>query len=263
MRQKNMNFKMMATVAALVVAMGSASAAVKDFTVNGVKITAAEQEQMIKAAVRQGQKRSAQLEELVKRSLTARAAVYAEAAKSGVEKNPQVASAIENARKQILSEAFLADYLKKNPVSDADVKAIYDRQKGVYGKTEYHLNHIAVKTQEDAQKAAERLKKGEAFAKVARSVSVDPAVARNGGDMGWVNSGTLPPQMVEGLNGIKGSQTIIVPGPAGFEVVQNKGSRNAKPFPSYNAAKAEIRRGLEARKVDQYAQQLTQKAEVK
>lgn len=258
-----MNFKMFAVAAALAVAMGGASAAVKDFTVNGVKVTAAEQEQVIKAAVRQGQKRTAQLEEMVKHDLTARAVVYAEATKSGIEKNPQVAAALENARKQIISDAFLNDYVKKNPVSDADVKAIYDRQKGVYGKTEYHLNHIAVKTQEDAQKAAERIKKGEAFAKVARAVSVDPAAARNGGDMGWMNSGALPPQMVESLNGIKGNQTIIVPGPAGFEVVQNKGSRNAKPFPSYDAAKAEIRRGLEAQKVGQYVQQLTQKATVK
>ena len=127
-----MNFKMIAIAAAIAAASNFSLAAVKDFSVNGVKVTAAEQEQMIKAAVKQGQKRSAQLEEAVKRSLTARAVIYAEASKSGLEKNAQVASALENARKQILSDAFLAEYLKKNPVSDSDVKAVYDRQKAQY-----------------------------------------------------------------------------------------------------------------------------------
>lgn len=258
-----MNIRMLAVAVIAAAVSAGASAAVKDFTVNGTKVTAYEQEQMIKAAVAQGQKRTAQLEEAVKRNLTARAAVYSEASKSGIEKNAQVAAQIENARKQIIADAYLSDYVKKNPVADSEIRTIYDQQKSRYGTTDYHLLHIALKTQEDAQKAADRIKKGEAFAKVARAVSADPAAKRNGGDMGWVNSGTLHPQMIESLKSIKGNETIIVPGPFGFEVVQNKGSRKAKAFPTYDASKAEIRRGLEAQKVNARIQELLSKATVK
>ncbi|MDL2059785.1 peptidylprolyl isomerase [Mesosutterella sp. AGMB02718] len=259
-----MNFNLLVpAIIAVAAACGTASAAVKDFTVNGVRVTAAEQEQLIKNAVAHGQKRSPQLEDAVKRNLIARRVLSSEAKKTGVDKQPQVTAALESAREQILSDAYIASYLKKNPVTNEEIKAAYDQQKSHYGSTEYRLNHIAVKTQDDANKAAGRISKGEAFSKVARSVSLDPTVSRNGGDMGWINSGSLPPQMVEKLSQIKGSQTLVVTGPAGFEVIQNKGTRKAKPFPSLDKAKPEIRSALEGQKASRHIADLVKKAEIK
>ena len=256
-----MNYKVLALGAALAVCF-SAHAAVADFTVNGIKVTAAEQEQMIKAATARGQQRTPGLEEAVKKNLIARTAVLSEARKSGVEKKPEVAQAIENARNGIISDAFLADYIRANPVSDADIKAVYDQQKSHYGDTDFHLHHIAVKTQEEAKSAQDRIAKGESFAKVARAVSLDPAAKRNGGDMGWINSGTMPAEMVKGLQDLKGKQTYVATGPAGFEVVQKVASRKAQAFPSLEQAKPGIRRALEANKVASHIQELASKATV-
>ena len=241
----------------------SAGAAVKDVTVNGTKITAAEQEQVIAAAVSHGQKRSPQLEEGVRQELIARAVVLGEAEKAGLEKTPAVQAQLKNARAQILSQAYFANYVKKNPVSEADVKKAYDEQKARYGKTEYHVAHIAVKSQADAEAAQARLAKGESFAKVARAVSIDPAAKKNGGDLGWINEAALPPPMVSALSSLKGSATTVLQGPAGFEVIQNKGIRKAKALPAYAKVKGDIRRALEAQKVNAHVKELLSKASVK
>ena len=278
-----MKFKKTLVFACAIAIPFAANAAFKDVTVNGTKITAAEQEQILAAATAHGQKRTPQLEQAIRDNLIARTVVLQEAEKAGVEKRPAVAAAIQNARKQIVSDVYLSDYLKKNPVTDAEVRKVYDQQKAQYGKTEIHINHIAVKTQDEAQKIQARLAKGESFQKIARAESLDPTAKRNGGDMGWledattpdelknaglkekgrVNTGALPPPMVSTLQGLKGNKTAIVTGPAGYEVVMNRGTRNAKAAPSFDRVKPEIRRALEAQKVNAYMRDLVKKAQVK
>lgn len=258
-----MKFKKALVFACAIAIPFAANAAFKNVTVNGTKITAAEQEQILAAATAHGQKRTPQLEQAIRDNLIARTVVLQEAEKAGVEKRPAVAAAIQNARKQIVSDVYLSDYLKKNPVTDAEVRKVYDQQKAQYGKTEIHINHIAVKTQDEAQKIQARLAKGESFQKIARAESLDPTAKRNGGDMGWVNTGALPPPMVSTLQGLKGNKTAIVTGPAGYEVVMNRGTRNAKAAPSFDRVKPEIRRALEAQKVNAYMRDLVKKAQVK
>ena len=60
-----------ALLAGVIFASAPAFAAVSDVTVNGHKITAAEQEHLIQGAVAQGNQRTPQLEENVKHALVA------------------------------------------------------------------------------------------------------------------------------------------------------------------------------------------------
>ena len=69
--------------------------------------------------------------------------------------------------------------------------------------------------------------------------------------------------MVSTLQGLKGNKTAIVTGPAGYEVVMNRGTRNAKAAPSFDRVKPEIRRALEAQKVNAYMRDRVKKAQVK
>jgi peptidyl-prolyl cis-trans isomerase D len=96
--------------------------------------------------------------------------------------------------------AQIADYAAKN---EAKLKAVYEERKFVYEKVprELRLRQIVVKltpdakpdAEKDAQKRADaiaaRLKKGEAFDKVARETSEDPAGKARGGDLGWRGHG--------------------------------------------------------------------------
>ena len=83
-----MKFKKTLVFACAIAIPFAANAAFKDVTVNGTKITAAEQEQILAAATAHGQKRTPQLEQAIRDNLIARTVVLQEAEKAGVEKRP-------------------------------------------------------------------------------------------------------------------------------------------------------------------------------
>jgi peptidyl-prolyl cis-trans isomerase C len=74
-----------------------------------------------------------------------------EADKQGLSNSSDVKNQLELARQSIVIRALIADYLKKNPVSDADIKAEYDKFKAQAGDKEYHARHILVDKKEDAK----------------------------------------------------------------------------------------------------------------
>ena len=114
-------------------------------TVNGKPIPSAKVDQIVKQVVAQGkQADSPQLREAIKKDLIGREVLIQEADKQGFGTRPEVKSALENARQSIIINAMLADYVKKNPVKDADIKAEYDKYKSQVGDKEYHARHILV-----------------------------------------------------------------------------------------------------------------------
>ncbi|HVR61892.1 MAG TPA: SurA N-terminal domain-containing protein [Polyangia bacterium] len=112
----------------------------------------------------------------------------------------------------------IAAYAKKN--EDA-LKKDYEAKKFVYEKTpkELRLRQILIKggsgdadkaAQKKAETAAARLKKGEAFATVAREVSDDAASKAKGGDLGWRRLGTtnLPAEGEQKLEAAKPGEVV-------------------------------------------------------
>ena len=159
--------------------------AVTDFTVNGTKVTAAQQEQILKNLTARGQQRTPQLENAVKQNLVTEIAVLQEAQKAGLANDPNVKIAVQNATNNIMTEALLNRYVQQHPTSDADLQKMYQKDKAAYGNTEYHLRQIVTKTQGEAQNALNRVLKGENFAKVASAVTIDQPSKARGGDIGW------------------------------------------------------------------------------
>ena len=92
--------------------------------VNGKAIPTSRVEAVVKQVVAQGQQPdSPQLRDLIKKDLIGREVMMQEAEKQGFGKDATVKTAIENARQAIIINALVGDYVKKNPVSDADIKA--------------------------------------------------------------------------------------------------------------------------------------------
>ena len=127
-------------------AAACANAAVTDFTVNGTKVTAAQQEQILKNLTASGQQRTPQLENAVKQNLVTEIAVLQEAQKAGLANDPNVKIAVQNATNNIMTEALLNRYVQQHPTSDADLQKMYQKDKAAYGNTEYHLRQIVTKT---------------------------------------------------------------------------------------------------------------------
>lgn len=130
--------------------------------------------------------------ELVNREM-----LYMEAKKKGFENTPEFKKKLEDFKKVTLIQQMLGKEMEAwSKVTDEEIKAYYDKNKAdMIEPTKIKLSHIVVNTEQDALKAAERLKKGEDFAKVAAEMSIDVKSAKSGGDLGSFSLGELDPNL--------------------------------------------------------------------
>jgi peptidyl-prolyl cis-trans isomerase C len=74
------------------------------------------------------------------------------------------------ARQSVIFRAYVQDYMKNNPVTDAEIKAEYDKYKATQADREYNVRHILVKDEKAAKDIIEQLKKGAKFDKLAEKI---------------------------------------------------------------------------------------------
>jgi len=231
-------------------------------TVNGKAIPAAKVDQMVKQVVAQGQQPdSPQLREMVKKELIGREVMIQEADKQGFGTKPEVKAAIENARQSIIINAMLADYVKKNPIKDTEIKAEYDKYKAAMGEKEYHSRHILVATEQEAKDIIAKLKAGGKFEELAK-VSKDGS-ANNGGDLGWMAPGKLVKPFADAMVALKNGEITQTPVKSefGYHVIKLEESRATK-LPAVEEVKGQIAEALQQRKIAAFRDELTKKAKV-
>ena len=232
-------------------------------TVNGKPIPAAKVDQMVKQVVAQGkQGDSPQLRDAIKRELINREVLMQEADKQGFGTRPEVKAALDNARQSIIINAMLAEYVKKNPVKDADVKAEYERAKAQVGEKEYHARHILVATEDEAKAIIVKLKKGEKFEELAKQ-SKDGSAA-NGGDLDWASPASYVPEFSKAMVALQKGQITETPVKSqfGYHVIKLEDVRPAK-VPPFEEVKQQVAESLQQRKLQQYRESLMSKAVVK
>lgn len=231
-------------------------------TVNGKAIPASKVDQVVKQVVAQGQQPdSPQLREMIKKDLIGREVLIQEADKQGFGTKAEVKAAIENARQSIIINAMLADYLKKNPVKEADMKAEYDKYKAAMGEKEYHSRHILVATEQEAKDIIAKLKNGGKFEELAK-VSKDGS-ANNGGDLGWMTPGKLVKPFADAMVALKNGEITQTPVKTefGFHVIKMEESRPVK-LPSFEEVKGQINEGMQQRKIATLREELMAKAKI-
>lgn len=247
---------------ALIAVVAAPAFAQNAATVNGKAIPTAKVDQMVKQVVAQGQQPdSPQLREMVKKELISREVLLQEADKQGYGKKPEVTAAIDNARQSIIINAMLADYVKKNPVKDAEIQGEYDKYKAAVGPTEYHSRHILVATEQEAKDIIAKLKAGGKFEELAK-VSKDSS-ANNGGDLGWMSPAKLVKPFADAMVALKNGQITETPVKSefGYHVIKLEESRPTK-FPSFEEVKGQISEGLQQRKIVAYREELLKKAKI-
>lgn len=156
-------------------------------TVNGKAITQKSLDQFVQLLVSQGASDSPQLREQVKQELINRQVMVQAAEKANLTKDAAISTELELARQGILVRALMSDYLKKNPITDAAIKAEYDKlKKQQDGVLEYSVRHILVEDEKTANDLQTQLKnKSAKFEDLAKKNSKDPGSAEKGGDLGW------------------------------------------------------------------------------
>src|SRR5262245_5982543 len=154
-------------------------------TVNGVAIPRARAEALMTQQRARGAPDNDQMRAQIREELVNREILMQEAQKSGVAKSPEVTGQLDLARQEIIISAYRRDWVRKNPVSDADVQKEYDRVKAEQGDKEYRARHILVETEDQAKDMVTQLKKGGKFEDLAAKNSKDPGSKDRGGDLDW------------------------------------------------------------------------------
>jgi peptidyl-prolyl cis-trans isomerase C len=232
-------------------------------TVNGKAIPAAKVDQVVKQVVAQGKATdSPQLRDAIKKDLIAREVLIQEADKQGIGTRPEVKNAIDNARQSIIINAMLSDYMKKHPVTDAEIKSEYDKFKGQVGDKEYHARHILVGTEDEAKQIIAKLKGGAKFEDLAKQ-SKDPGSANNGGDLDWASPASFVPEFSKAMTSLNKGQVTETPVKTqyGFHVIKLEDVRAAK-IPPLEEVKQQVAESLQQRKVAAFREELMKKAKV-
>jgi foldase protein PrsA len=93
-------------------------------------------------------------------------------------------------RDQIRYSILLEEILTRDvTIPEEEMKAFYETNKDLYNIDEsYHLSHIIVKTENEADLIVEELKGGSSFDALALEKSLDEFTANSGGDIGFVSN---------------------------------------------------------------------------
>ena len=259
----------------LIVALSSASCAIyaqqsglpvnAAASVNGTIITNDMVEQGIKVALSQGQKDSPELRKAVIEKYIEVLLLSQQAEKDGLANSDKANTQLAMIRQNYLADLELATYMEKNPITDADVRAEYNKQVSSLGSqgmiVEYKISDIALATEADAQAALSRIKKGEAFDKVARSVSLAPNKAQ-GGAAGWVQSGQVPQQLSAAIVNLnKGQVSAPIQLQQGWYLVKLEDKRSSKP-PTFEQAEKAVRAGMMQKKQFEFISQIAKDSKI-
>lgn len=258
-----MTFKPARLLLALIAVAAMPAFAQNLAVVNGKAIPSSRADAVVKQVIAQGQQAdSPQLRDAVKKDLIAREVMMQEAVKQGFEKDATVKSQMDTARQTIIINALVRDYMAKNPVKDADIKAEYDRFKLQAGDKEYHVRHILVKTEPEAKAIIAKLKGGAKFEELAKT-SLDTGTANTGGDLDWASPTSFPKVFSDGFIGLqKGAVSeTAVQTPNGFHIIKLDDTRPTK-LPPLEEVKGQIEEALQQKKLQAYQEAMVAKAKV-
>lgn len=209
----------------------------------------------------QGQQRTPELERQVKDELVLREIFVQEAERRGLQGGEDYKTQLDMARQSLLIRELFSDFGKKNPVTDAEVSAEYDKLKSSAGEKEYHARHILVEKEEDAKAIISELKGGAKFEELAKKSSKDPGSAPNGGDLDWAGPGSYVAEFSQAMVKLEKGKFTETPVKSqfGYHVILVEDTRDAQ-FPPLDEVKPQLLQRLQQQKLAKYREDLKTKA---
>jgi peptidyl-prolyl cis-trans isomerase C len=240
----------------------AATASVTVATVNGQAITQATLDtvmEMIRSSG-QGDKVAAKdiLDDLIITELARQ-----EANKSSLADRADIKAKVKDFTDKLVLNAWTQDKAASFKITDADLKAAYDKQIAGDNKYEYKARHILMKTKEEAESVIKELDKGANFADLAKKSSDGPSAA-TGGDLGWFKPSSMVKPFADAVAKMEPGTISKEPVQTefGWHVIKLEERRDVKP-PAFDTVKPQLQRQLEQEKMLAYMQELRAKADVK
>ncbi len=231
--------------------------------VNGKPVPSSRIEVLKQQVERSGRPVTPEVLAQIKEELVAREIFMQEAKKRGLDATDDYKNQLELARQTILIRDLFADFQKKNPVTDAEIKAEYDKFVAANGGKEYRARHILVEKEDEAKALIADIKKGAKFEDLAKKMSKDPGSGANGGDLDWAAAGSYVPEFSGAMVKLEKGQMTDAPVKSqfGFHIIRVDDVREAQ-LPKLEEVKPQIAQQLQQQKLSGYQDSLRSKAKI-
>ena len=231
--------------------------------VNGKAVPSNRVDAMVNQMVQQGQQDTPEMRAMIKDELINREILTQEADRRGISGRADIKNQVELARQAIVIRALATEYLTKNPIKEAEMKAEYEKFKAQSGGKEYLARHILVETEEDAKGIISKLKSGTKFEELTKG-SKDTVSAQHGGDLGWAPANAFVQPFSDAMVALKVGEFTQTPVQTefGYHVIRLEETRDAQ-IPPFDEVKAQIAESLQQKKLQTFQQDLKKKAKIK
>jgi peptidyl-prolyl cis-trans isomerase C len=260
-----MKKKILTAIAAatLLAALAPAALAQNIAIVNGKPVPKSRMDALAQQMARAGRQIPPEMQGQLKEEVIAREIFVQEAQARGFDATDDYKNQMELSRQSILIRELFADYQKNNPVTDAEVKAEYDKFAAANAGKEYRARHILVEKEDEAKAIIAQLKKGAKFDAIAKKQSKDPGSGANGGDLDWAAPSNYVKEFAEALTALGKGKTTETPVKTqfGYHVIRLEDVRDAQ-LPKFDDVKPQIAQQLQQQKMSKFQEELRAKAKV-
>ena len=215
---------------------------------------------LMRERMTQGQPDSPELRAAVRDELNTRELLAREARKKNLQNNAEVKQQMDLAAQTVLVRAYVSEWVRNNPIPDAELRKEYDAIKTQIGEKEYKVAHILVEKEDEAKQIVTELQKGAKFDEIAKARSKDPGSKDRGGDLDW----NAPANFVKPFGDamVKTEKGKFTPQPVqtqfGWHVIRVDDVRDAK-VPPFEEVKGQLSQRMQAQWLDRYLRDLRQK----
>ncbi|OGS44905.1 MAG: hypothetical protein A2539_04310 [Elusimicrobia bacterium RIFOXYD2_FULL_34_15] len=204
------------------------------------------------------------LDELLKEKI-----IIVEAKREGIQNRPlvkkqfaELEKRLRENRKKLQDDILLSEVLKeKITIGDNDIKDYYEKHKTEFDKpVELRVSHILVRSEDEAKRILERLKKDENFAKLAKELSVDKVTSVKGGDLDYFGRRQYVKEFEDAAYNLKniGDITEVVQTQLGYHIIKLTGRKQLKPQ-RFEDVQTEIKQAIEKQNFDEWLAKISKK----
>jgi peptidyl-prolyl cis-trans isomerase C len=221
--------------------------------VNGKAVPKARLDLLLQQAQRAGQQVTPEMQGMAKDEVVRREMFAQEAEKRGIAGQADYKAQMELARQSILIRELFEDFKKKNPVTDAEAKAEYEKFKAQSTGTEFRASHILVESEEEAKALIAQIKGGAKFEDLAKAKSKDPGSGANGGDLDFAKPESYVPEFGSAMSKLKKGEMTETPVKSqfGWHIIRLDDTREAQ-FPDFESVKPQIQQRLAQAKLQKF-----------
>ncbi len=177
--------------------------------------------------------------------------------RSGLHQTKAIKDRVSELTKELVINEMVNTIIREK-VTEPAMKAYYQKNKTDFG--EVRASHILVKTEEEAKDVKKKLDGGTSFETLAKEVSIDPASAARGGDLGFFTRDRMVSTFADAAFAMKKDE---VSGPVksqfGYHIIHKKESRPPGEYETLTPAQLQALRGT---MINWEIDQLKEKAKV-